>query len=161
MNKNELNQRIERVKEQSPEIFNEVLHVVVPFYMFHQKIFGGATKILENTYQLSNSEFDVLRCLKLSKNKDNILSPTKIYEKLMFTSGAITKVLKKLEDKEYIIRVENKFDKRSKLVQLTQLGNEVCTNALSDVFSFDEECFSKLSKEELETFKSLTNKLLS
>lgn len=161
MDSKELTQRIERVKEYSPELFNDVLHLVVPFYLLHQKVLNGVIKLQENKYNISHSELDVLRCLKLSKNKENILSPTKIYEKLMFTSGAITKVLKKLEDKKYIIRVDNEFDKRSKLVQLTQEGNDICTKALIDVFAYEEECFSKLNKEEREEFTKLTLKLLA
>ena len=79
----------------------------------------------------------------------------------MFTSGAITKVLKKLEDRGFVIRIDNQFDKRSKLVQLTKEGDEICTKALIDVFAYEEECFSKLTKEEQEIFKNLTIKLLS
>lgn len=161
MNKKELEIRIDRVKERTPEIYNDVLHLVVPFYMLYQKIQDGTTKIQENTYKITSSELDVMRCLLLSKNKDNILSPTQIYEKLMFTSGAITKVLKKLEEKEYIVRLSNQYDKRSSLVQLTPQGCEVCVNALKDVFAFEEVCFSKLSQEEKDIFKELTLKLLA
>lgn len=161
MNKKELDTRIERVKERTPEIYNDVLHIVVPFYMFHQKLHQGTTKIQEKKYNITISELDVMRCLLLSKNDDNILSPTQIYEKLMFTSGAITKVLKKLEEREFIIRVSNPYDKRSSLVQLTPKGVEICKNSLIEIFNFEEECFSKLTKEEIETYKELTLKLLS
>lgn len=161
MRKKELELRIQRVKDRKPEIYNDILPIVVPFYIFHQKLFDGFTKIQENKYQITNSELDVMRCLYLSNNDDNILSPTKIFQKLMFTSGAITKVLKKLEEKDYIIRVDNKYDKRSKLVQLTNKGCEVCKSALIDIFAFEQEAFSKLSKEELEEYKNLTLKLLS
>lgn len=161
MRKKELELRIQRVKDRKPEIYNDILPIVVPFYIFHQKLFDGFTKIQENKYQITNSELDVMRCLYLSNNDDNILSPTKIFQKLMFTSGAITKVLKKLEEKDYIIRVDNKYDKRSKLVQLTNKGCEVCKSALIDIFAFEREAFSKLSKEELEEYKNLTLKLLS
>lgn len=161
MNKKELEVRIQRVKTRQPEIYNDVLPIVVPFYMFQQNLAEGISKIQENKYQITNSEVDVMRCLYLSNNDDNILSPTKIFEKLMFTSGAITKVLKKLEEKGYIKRLENKYDKRSKLVQLTPKGCEVCKNALTDMFKYEEETFSKLTPEEREQFKELTLKLLS
>lgn len=161
MEKKILEDKIQKIKERSPETYNDVLHIVSPFYMFHQKVFSGVTKIQEERYQITNTELDVMRCLYMSNNKDNILSPTKIYEKLMFTSGAITKVLKKLEEKEYIVRLDNKFDKRSKLVQLTQAGKEVCKNALIDVFAYEEECFSKLSDEEKDTFQGILLKLLN
>lgn len=161
MNTKELKERIQRVKLYSPETYNDVLHTVVPFYMAYKEVFNGATKVHEDKYNINSSELDVLRCLKLSRNKDNILSPTQIYGKLMFTSGAITKVLKKLEDRAYVIRLDNEFDKRSKLVQLTTKGNEVCTKALIDVFAYEEKCFSKLSDKEQNTFKNLCIKMLS
>ncbi len=161
MNKKELETRIERVRLGTPEIYNEVLHVVVPFYMFHQKLHNGTSKIQEKKYNITSSELDVMRCLLLSKNDDNILSPTQIHDKLMFTSGAITKVLKKLEEKGYIIRLNNQYDKRSNLVQLTSSGCEICKKTLTDLFNFEEDCFSKLSKEEINSYKELTLKLLS
>jgi DNA-binding MarR family transcriptional regulator len=161
MNKQELETKIQRVRERSPETYNEVLHVVVPFYMFNQKLHRGTAKIQEEKYNINSSELDVMRCLLMSSNPDNVLSPTKIYEKLIFTSGAITKVLKKLEDKGYIVRINNQYDKRSSLVQLTPIGYEVCKNTLIDVFAFEEECFSKLTKEEIKIYEDLTLKLLS
>lgn len=161
MKKQELVNRIDRVKERSPETYNEVLQVVVPFYMLHQELFNGTSKILEEKYQITHSELDVIRCLYMSNNEDNILSPTKIYEKLMFTSGGVTKVLKKLEEKGLIIRLDNKFDKRSKLVQLSDIGNDICKNALISLFAFEEKSFSKLTKEEIDTYKKLTLKLLN
>jgi DNA-binding MarR family transcriptional regulator len=161
MIKKELEVRIQRVKTRQPELYNEVLPLVVPFYIFQQRLSDGISKIQEDKYQITNSEVDVMRCLYLSNNDDNILSPTKIFEKLMFTSGAITKVLKKLEDKGYIKRIENKHDKRSKLVQLTPKGCEVCKNALIDMFAYEEQTFSKLTEKEKELYKELTLKLLN
>lgn len=161
MNKKELETRIERVRKRTPEIYNDVLHVVVPFYMFHQKLHQGTTKLQENKYNITSSELDVMRCLLLSNNDDNILSPTQIYDKLMFTSGAITKVLKKLEERGYVIRLNNQYDKRSSLVQLTLEGCQICKKALTDLFNFEEECFSKLTKKEMDIYKELTLKLLN
>jgi DNA-binding MarR family transcriptional regulator len=160
MDKKELELRIERVKEKKPEIYNDVLTVVVPFYMFHNDLREGITKIQETKYNITNSEIDVMRCLYLSKNDDNTLSPTKIYNKLMFTSGAITKVLKKLEDRGYVVRLENKFDKRSKLVKLTEEGAKVCKACFSDMLAYEEKRFSKLTEEEKKIYTELTQKLL-
>lgn len=160
MKTKELELRIDRVKKRQPEIYNDILPLIVPYYLFHQELTEGIKKLQETKYHITSSELDVMRCLYLSNNDDNILSPTKIFEKLMFTSGAITKVLKKLEDKALIRRVANEYDKRSKLVQLTKKGCEVCKNALIDTFNFEEKIFSKLTKEERETFKNLTVKLL-
>ena len=156
----DLEKDIQRNKEKSPETYNEISNVTIPFYMFYNKMFGGVTKLEEDKYQITHSELDVLSCLRMSENDEHILSPTKLYERLLFTGGAITKVLKKLEKKNYIIRLENEFDKRSKLVQLTSLGKETHDKVMKDVLNFEEKCFSELTKEELELFRSLLLKLL-
>ena len=96
----------------------------------------------------------------MSGNDEYILSPTKLYERLLFTSGAITKVLKKLEDKKYIIRLDNEFDKRSKLVQITPLGKEICQKTLKEVLLYEEQCFSPLNEDEKEIFKNLLIKMM-
>jgi len=160
MNINELDEEIEIAKERSPNTFNEVVNVTVPFYMFHRILFDGSAKIQEEKYQISNSELDVMCCLLMTWDEENILSPTKIYEKLLFTTGGITKVLKKLEEKKYIKRLDNKYDKRSKLVKLTIPGKEVCEKALIDVMAYEEKCFSSLEEDEKKTFKGLLTKML-
>jgi len=47
------------------------------------------------------------------------VAPINLYESLVFSSGGMTKLLKKLEDRNYISRVDNPIDKRSKLVRIT------------------------------------------
>lgn len=157
---NELESDIQRSKEKSPETFNEIVNVTIPFYMFYQKMSNGVSKLEEEKYQINHSELDVLSSLKMSGNDEYILSPTKLHERLLFTGGAITKVLKKLEDKKYIIRLDNNYDKRSKLVQLTTLGRQIHDKVLKDVLEYEAKCFSALSTDEKEMMKSLFVKML-
>ena len=72
----------------------------------------------------------------------------------------MTKLLKKLENKYFIRRIENKIDKRSNLVQITDLGVEVTIKALKDILSFEDGYFSKLDKNEQTVFKKLIYKML-
>ena len=160
MNINELEIDIQRNKERSPETFNEIVNITVPFYMFHRKMFDGVTRLEEVNYQITHNELDVLSCLKMSGNEQFILSPSRLNERLLFTAGAISKVLKKLEDKKYIIRLENKYDKRGKLVQLTTLGREIHDKVMKDVLKFEESCFSVFNDEEKQTMQKLLMKLL-
>ena len=160
MNINELEIDIQRSKERSPETFNEIVNITIPFYMFYRKMFGGVSRLEEDNYQITHSEIDVLSSLKISGNEEYILSPTRLNERLLFTAGAITKVLKKLKEKQYIERLDNKFDKRGKLVKLTPLGREVYDKVMKDILDFEEKCFSPLSEEEKQTMKNLFIKLL-
>jgi DNA-binding MarR family transcriptional regulator len=160
MNINELEIDIQRNKERSPETFNEIVNITIPFYMFYRKMFGGVSRLEEVDYQITHNEIDILSCLKMSGNEEYILSPSRLNERLLFTAGTITKVLKKLEDKKYIVRLDNKFDKRGKLVQLTTLGREVHDKVMVDILKFEENCFSFLNDEEKQTMKNLLVKLL-
>lgn len=159
MNINELEKDILRHKEKSPETYNDIVQITVPFYMFYNKMMEGVYDI-EEQHSISNSELDVLASLIMSGNDEYVLSPTKLYEILLFTSGAITKVLKKLEEKKYIIRLNNEFDKRSKLVQITQSGKEICQKTLKEVLLYEEQCFEPLNKEEKDIFKNLLVKMM-
>ena len=160
MNINELEKDILKHKEKSPETYNEIINITIPFYMFYNKLMQGVVNLQDELHKISNSELDVLASLIMSGDKEYILSPTKLYERLLFTSGAITKVLKKLEDKKYIIRVNNIFDKRSKLVQITPLGKKVCQETLKEVILFEEQCFSVLDDKEKELFKDILIKMM-
>lgn len=160
MNIDEIQNSIQQHKERSPETYNEIINITIPFYMFHKSMYTQMCKIPENKYQMTNSELDVLASLKISGSNEYILSPTKINERLLFSSAAITKILKKLEEKRYIIRLDDKYDKRSKLVQLTALGEDALNKALKDVTDYEEKVFSILTEEEQESFKQLFLKML-
>lgn len=159
MNINELEKDILRHKEKSPETYNDITQITIPFYMFYNKMMDGVHNI-EEQHGISNSELDVLASLIMSGNDEYILSPTKLYERLLFTSGAITKVLKKLEEKKYITRLDNEFDKRSKLVQITPVGKQICQKTLKEVLLYEEQCFEPLNQEEKDTFKDLLIKMV-
>jgi len=160
MNINELEKDIQQHKKRSPETYDDIINLTIPFYMFYSKMMQGVVNVQEEIHGISNSELDVLASLIMSGNENYILSPTKLYERLLFTSGAITKVLKKLEDKKYIIRLDNEFDKRSKLVQITALGKKVSTETLREVILYEKECFSVLDKEEKDMFRKILIKIM-
>lgn len=160
MNINEIEDGIKNHQIKSPQTYNDVVNISVPYHMLYSKIMDGITTIQHDNYNLNNSELDVLASIILSGDENYTITPTKLYERLLFTSGAITKVLKKLEDKEYIIRLNNEFDKRSKLVQITSLGKDICQKALKEVIEYEAKCFDNLNEEEKNTFQTLLMKML-
>lgn len=155
-----LKKSIENHKVRSPKTFDETMYITIPFYIFYKKMFEGICKLQEEKYEISNTQLDVLASLVMGGGDDYTLSPTELYGRLLFSSGGMTKVLKKLEDKGYIIRVENKEDKRSKLVKLTSLGREIVDNALKDVLIYENSYFDCLDKKEKKTFENLLLKIL-
>lgn len=156
----ELNIDIKKHKDKSPNTYHDIINVTVPFYMLYGKLINAITIIQEEKFNISNSEIDVLSSLKMSGGSDFTLSPTKLYERLLFSSGGMTKVLKKLEEKDFIKRIDNIEDKRSKLVKLTQKGRIILDKTLKAVILEENDIFSNLDKNDRETLKNLLVKTL-
>lgn len=160
MDTQELKNGIENHKKRSPKTYNDIINITIPLYLLHQKIYNGICELQEKKYSITNAELDVLASLVMGGGDNYTLSPTELYGRLLFSSGGMTKILKRLEDKEYIIRLDNKEDKRSKLVKLTKIGRNIVDNALKDVIEYEKEYFQDLTDEEKETLKNLLFKVL-
>ena len=152
---------LKSVKKQTPHVFKESMNLTIPFFILHRKLYEHGDKVLKERFSLNQSELDILSSLFYMTNKTYTMTPTELYEVMLFSSGGMTKILKKLEVKNYIKRVENKLDKRSKLVQLTPLGKKITTKAIEEIISFEDNYFSKLDKKEQELFKKLIFKVLN
>jgi DNA-binding MarR family transcriptional regulator len=160
MNIKELEINLKNVKELTPDIYKSGMELSVPFFMVHKKLYENGNGIISSKYSLNQTELDILATLYYMSDGTFTLTPTKLYEVMLFSSGGMTKVLKKLESKELIERVENESDKRSKLVRLSQKGKSITKEALKEVISFEDEVFSKLDEQEQEQLKKILYKLL-
>lgn len=151
---------IENIKHLAPKIYKESLKTSVPFYMLHKSLFEKGEEVLTKDFALSQSELDVLATLLFSNANDGTLTPTELYDIMIFSSGGMTKVLKKLELKGYISRIDNDKDKRSKLVKITPQGKSITTEALKTMIEFDDTYFSKLNQSEQKILQKLLYKML-
>ena len=151
---------IETLKEKTPDIYKPVLHVSLPFFRAHKVLFDKGESILKEEFNLTQSELDVISCLYYSNEENYTLTPTKLYEFMFFSSGGMTKLLKKLEEKVLIKRVDSKEDKRVKNVQLTKEGIDITLRAIDRIISFEDNYFNKLDNKEQKEFARLLNKLL-
>ncbi|WP_228197951.1 MarR family winged helix-turn-helix transcriptional regulator [Poseidonibacter antarcticus] len=161
MNIKQFKTNLEHVKKLSPEVFKKSMYSSVPFFILHEEIYEKGEKLLSMKFNINQSELDVLASLYYMGGEDYMLSPTKLYEVMIFSSGGMTKLLKKLEALNFIRRIENTNDKRSKLVQITDLGKQITTNALKDLIALEDTYFSKLNIKEQDTFQKLICKILN
>lgn len=160
MNLTHLQNGIQNIKELTPEIYKDSISISASLFFLKNKMYDEGNNILSDVYNMNQTHLDVLSTLYYLGN-NYTLSPTELYERMLFSSGGMTKVLKQLEEKKYIQRVENSEDKRSKLVQLSQLGKEITIKALGDVLELEDTYYSKLNKEERRTLQALLEKILS
>ncbi|MCW8837629.1 MAG: MarR family transcriptional regulator [Thiovulaceae bacterium] len=147
MNANELKLHLDNKSDDHICSKSDIGYVTLPLIMLSQKLLTKIETLLDKTYKLSSSEIDVLASLYSCKDDKHTLTPTKLYEKLLFSSGGMTKVLKKLETKKFIKRLDNEDDKRSKLVQLTPSGKDILEKSLSDIIELEEDFFAHLNTD--------------
>lgn len=140
-------------KQKEYELFNYTL----PITLIYKNMFNEGEHLLKEKYNLLHSDVDVLAALYFN---GQILSPTDLYAATVFSSGGMTKVLKKLENLEYISRVPSSIDKRSMLVKLEDKGEAILHKCLTDMIASKEKLFNTLSKEERESLKQILKKLL-
>jgi len=135
----------------------EVFTMTFPIALIQKTIFTHAESFLKERFDLLNSEVDVLASL-YTNNK--VLSPTQLYDLTIFSSGGMTKVLKRLQERGFIYRKEDENDKRCMLVCLSPSGEEIVKESL---FAISNECskyFEAFSQEERELFSTLLKKVL-
>lgn len=143
-------------KVQSKEL-PEVFTMTFPIALIQKTIFVHAESFLKENFDLLNSEVDVLASL-YTNNK--VLSPTQLYDLTIFSSGGMTKVLKRLQERGFIYRKEDESDKRCMLVCLSQSGEEIIKKSLFEISNECSKYFETFTKEEKQLFESLLKKVL-
>jgi DNA-binding MarR family transcriptional regulator len=134
----------------------EVFALTLPITLIHKNMFNDTECFLKTQYDLLHSHVDVLASLYFDGNS---LSPTELYDATIFSSGGMTKVLKKLEERNLIKREASSNDKRSMLISLTKEGKDLIENCMIEVAKQKEEKFSILTQKEKEDLKNILSKL--
>jgi len=122
--------------------------------LFHNKM-----EALVQSHNLQRAEFSVLATLRRSP-MPYCLSPTALYQSMIFSSGGLTKVLHRLDQAELIERVDNPEDKRSKLVQLTSTGKQVIETVMPQLHQKERKILSVLSPDEQQQLNSFMQRIL-
>ena len=134
----------------------EVFALSLPITLIHKNMFNDTEHFLKTNYDLLHSHIDVLASLYFNGNS---LSPTDLYDAIVFSSGGMTKVLKKLEERNLIKREASSNDKRSMLISLTQEGKDLIENCMIEVAKQKEKKFSILTQKEKEDLKNILSKI--
>lgn len=124
---------------------------------------------INHTANLLNSSFNQIlqkysiaieqrALLEIIKFEDKV-NQTKIAEILGKDKTTISRTIKTLEIKGYISKYN--IDKRTNVINLTPLGEEILEQTSEDVKNFREKISSKLSEQEIEQLFNTLNKVVS
>ena len=153
---------IDRVIKESSDVWpgycaeseEVVLRLLRAFHFMDQEMTFGHSK-----FDLTPGEFGVLIELRLSGPPCR-LTPTQLYNRLLVTSGGMTGRIDKLENREYVRRVPDPNDRRSILVELTELGTDVIDQAARSQHAVEEHLVQCLSPDERSQLTKILRKLL-
>ncbi|MEW9310088.1 MarR family winged helix-turn-helix transcriptional regulator [Labrys portucalensis] len=112
------------------------------------------------TAGLQPGEFDVLATLRRS-GEPYMLSPTRLYEAAMISSGGMTNRLDRLERAGLVERRPDPNDRRGKLIALTEAGKIVIDETIARHVANEQRLLSVLTQAEQETLDSLLRKLIT
>ena len=109
---------------------------------------------------LQPGEFDVLATLRRSGDP-YMLSPTRLYEAAMISSGGMTNRLDRLETAGLIERRPDPDDRRGKLIALTKAGRRVIDETITRHVANEQRLLSVLTTAEQEKLNALLKKLIA
>lgn len=109
---------------------------------------------------LQPGEFDVLATLRRS-GAPYMLSPTRLYEAAMISSGGMTNRLDRLERAGLVERRPDPDDRRGKLIALTESGKRVIDETIGRHVANEARLLSVLTPAEQESLDKLLRKLIS
>jgi len=145
---------IQRTQTHWPEIATSQNEIALCLIRLHDLAMEQSARRLA-PFDLSQAAFEVLVTLR-SFPPPRILTPTELYRAVLITSGGMTKILKQLQTRDLIERVENEQDKRSKYVKLTEQGATLAEEAMRAVSHGDQELLDKaFSPDECDQIRHL------
>ncbi|MEM8540287.1 MAG: MarR family transcriptional regulator [Pseudomonadota bacterium] len=132
--------------------------IVPSLFRSRNFIWGNDHRIVEN-HGVSWSQFLALSTLR-SAAPNHILSPTQLFTAAQVTSGGMTKMLHGLTNAGLIERIDNRKDKRSRLVRLTPAGARLTEKIVDELVATNKRLIGGiLSSDEAEHLAFLLEKL--
>ena len=110
-------------------------------------------------YDLTISQTEVLGYIYLCTNIGKKINQIDIQNEFSLSNPTVTGILKRLEKKDYIRRIRCENDARYKVVELTDLGMEICSTMKERTFQLDNKLVENFTDEEKEMLFYLLRKM--
>jgi len=149
---------LEDWRRERPELDARGMAVVGRLLQLGRRLELRANLALKSS-NLRYSELDVLATLRRSGHPYQ-LTPTRLRETVLLSSGAMTALLDRLEVRRLLIRMPDPADRRVRSVALTPAGIELIDQAIEARFSEAAAAVSALSEKENEDLSALLRRLL-
>lgn len=108
-------------------------------------------------FELTTPQYVVLNCLARGWGR----TPSDFCRVLAYDSGAMTRLLDRIVAKGFIRRVENEADRRSHLIELTELGQAALPQAFAATDVVMRRLLAGFSEDDAQTLHLLLSRLLA
>lgn len=126
---------LSQTAESFPEIDSPGMRFIARLFRLRDVVFENAQREMAN-FDLSPAEYSVLATLRKTPAPHR-LKPSDIYKGMLLSSGGLTKVLKTLEARGYVLREDDEDDRRGSLVRLSAEGVALAEEAMKAVIGGD------------------------
>ena len=124
----------------------------------HDEMEKHANNMLRS-HDLTMSQMNAL--VELNSCEEKQMSLKDLEKKLHVAQSTAAGIVKRLEQKGFVEGFGNISDKRIKMVRITKIGEEYCSNAYQNMVAAEEMLLSGLTEEEQDTFYCLLLKMCS
>lgn len=108
---------------------------------------------------MSKSEYILLRKINNCHMQNHRLTLSQIAQELKLSSPAISRTVKNVEAKQWIVREIDEDDRRNSFIELTALGSEEITKANAIIYNLMNESLNKVGEEEVLAFFETGDKI--
>ncbi len=112
-----------------------------------------------HSFGLTHTQFVVLAGIYWLSSENETVTQVKLARHLNIDVMMTSNVLRLLQKKGFLERIEHKTDTRAKIIKLTPSGLNIIKESVNNVEKFDSEFFSNISN--LNKFNEELNRLLS
>lgn len=122
-------------------------------------LIDGFQQSVVGPFDLSAGDYGVLAALRRA-GPPYALSPSHLYSRLQRSSGGITKILKRLEERGLVLRAPDPDDGRGSVVSLTDAGLEIQDQVFNAFLEATRDLLAPLSETELKDTDRVLQRLL-
>jgi len=129
-----------------PETATGLSLIAPAIYRLHEHLSRLAEQLF-TARGLQSAEFEALCALRTSPPPHR-MTPTELYRLLLVSSGGMTKILVRLEDKGLIARPDNPRDARSREVALTPRGKSLIEEVTEELLQQEARLVALIDQPE-------------
>lgn len=143
-------------KQRTEEGIKGTAAITIPMTIVCNMLHARGKPIYEE-HDLTQAEIDML--ISLHVHNDGITA-AEVSDRMVFSSGGISKVVKKLELKKLIYKKDSKEDKRSSLIYLENKGIKIALACMPQFGENDNYFYDVLNETEKEILEKAFKKIL-